>query len=73
VGLVYEPRKLTGVTTASLGVAGVLQRVSTLEQTRAKKPYQTPKASGRASALELQRGLYSAESSSAVLLHHRCT
>jgi hypothetical protein len=57
VGLVYEPRKLTGVTTASPGVARVVQRVSTLEQARAEKPCQTPKAFDRASALKLQRGL----------------
>jgi hypothetical protein len=57
VGLVYDPSKLTGVTTARPRVAGVLHRVFALEQTRAEKPCRSPKASGRASAPELQRGL----------------
>jgi hypothetical protein len=33
VGLVYDPRELTGVTTARLRVAGVLQMVSKLTLT----------------------------------------
>jgi hypothetical protein len=33
VGLVYDPRGLIGVTTASLGVAGMLQKNSKVEYT----------------------------------------